>query len=1139
MPLIQNKGQNETTNPILQINLLGGLRLVYGAEPITQVNTGRLQALLAYVLLHRQNPQPRQQLAFQFWPDSSEKQAHTNLRKLLFQLRNALPDPDQFLHYDHLTVQWRPTAPYTLDVAEIQALLAHAPATNDPTSLTQIVQLYQGELLPGCFDEWLIPIRQQLQRAVMETLEQLISLSEHQREYRAGIRYAQRLLGLDPLHEGAYRRCMQLHALNGDRAAALSLYNTCATLLQQELGVEPDEETHAIYQRLLSWKGQTGSLPLPRSNSPLPRHMDKGEPHLRHDSVPPLPQNRVQLAEWLPFTKFQPPFTQRDLVARLHLLAQLNNAVINHRLTLISAPAGSGKTTLLTQLAAAYPVYQQAWLRLDQHDNQPTLFLVALIRALTTLSANFGSALLTWIATAEQFSTLTTANAIQPAIGLLINEVAQTIPTPFTLVLDDCQWLEHPAIFAGLDYLLMHMPVQMRLLIATRHDPPLALDRLRGQGELAEFRFDQLAFTAQEATTFLNGQPGLTLTTEELQLALMQAQGWPAGLRLLATALSTAQRQHEHLSSLVRFSQHGVSQAADLVMNTYLLNEVLNHQSVEVRSFLLQTALLAELTPALCRALTGRADAADLLVQLYHANLFVTQVAGWQRENNRTTVYRYHDLFADFLRQRLQIEMPDQVAALHQRAALAETGLDRKLAHFYAGGWWESAAQLLSDVGEQMVQQGLIDSLYEWLTQLPSTVLQASPQLLYLNGICQWQRQLWDAAQATLLQALQNFQTTENREGAGKAMVHLASCAMFTGNFGEAAQWIEQSLDLPINSTSQVQVRLARFWLGYNHPTPPWRQVEQDFADSLLITQQTLDRATLRTFAVLSGAAMILIPSGLVGLEKTITWAWQQTPPPDPFWQMVLSSLSAWHRWICGQPDVAQQEIERCLALGKTFAYTFHGALHDLCLLRVEILSARAEYAAAHALLAGQIQSAQTIPMLEPSLIAFYFLQCRLYWQQGALAEAQQVYQQAAQRYGERIMPTMRACLPVMRSLLALGNGHYAEAESELQQALALESGCLSATQLAQPHVLRAYLHCRWKGAQVGLSLFAPLLAEHAQNNTPGLLTFAGACVIPLLNLAVQHNLQTKFALRVLTMLGIDNGAMDLFLESDIPQRLV
>lgn len=246
----------------LHIRLLGDFQLVYADKVLTTVRKPRLQALLTYLLLHRQAPQLRQHIAFRFWPDSTEKQAHTNLRKLLFQLRNALPDPDQFLHQDHLTVQWRPTVHYTLDVVEIQEMLAYGQPPSDHTSLARIVQLYQGELMPGCFDEWLIPIRQQLQRTVLEALEQLVHLAEHQRDYQAGIRYAQRLLGLEPLHEAGYRRLMQLHLLNGDRVAALRLYHTCVALLQQELGVEPDEETQAVYQRTLKWKGQTGSLPM-------------------------------------------------------------------------------------------------------------------------------------------------------------------------------------------------------------------------------------------------------------------------------------------------------------------------------------------------------------------------------------------------------------------------------------------------------------------------------------------------------------------------------------------------------------------------------------------------------------------------------------------------------------------------------------------------------------------------------------------------------------------------------------------------------------------------------------------------------------------------------------------------------------
>ncbi len=241
----------------LHISLLGDFHLVHGTELLTSVNTPRLQALLAYLVIHRQAPQPRQHIAFQFWPDSSEKQAHTNLRKLLFQLRNALPEPDRFLTHDYRSIHWRPDAPYTLDVADLQATLARCITPDGKPlvharqdDLAQVVNRYQGELLPGCFDEWLLPLRQGLQRAVMVTIEQLTTLLEYQRAYRAGIDYARRLLALDPLEEKSYQRLMRLHVLDGDYPSALRVYQACAATLRRELDVAPDAETQALYERL-------------------------------------------------------------------------------------------------------------------------------------------------------------------------------------------------------------------------------------------------------------------------------------------------------------------------------------------------------------------------------------------------------------------------------------------------------------------------------------------------------------------------------------------------------------------------------------------------------------------------------------------------------------------------------------------------------------------------------------------------------------------------------------------------------------------------------------------------------------------------------------------------------------------------
>ena len=249
----------------LQICLLGNFQLLYANEVLTGVNTPRLQALLVYLLLHRQAPQSRQHIAFQFWPDSSESQARTNLRKLFFQLQRALPDAKRFLLADTQTLAWHPKALFTLDVAELQQHLAHLQqAPLDLAALRRVVELYQGELLPSCYDDWIVPLRQQLHQAVLNTIERLITLLENQRAYGTGIEYARRLLTFDPLEEKTYQRLMRLHALDGDYAGALRVYQDCVAVLQRELDVPPDPETQALYERLRQRDATLTAAPTPK-----------------------------------------------------------------------------------------------------------------------------------------------------------------------------------------------------------------------------------------------------------------------------------------------------------------------------------------------------------------------------------------------------------------------------------------------------------------------------------------------------------------------------------------------------------------------------------------------------------------------------------------------------------------------------------------------------------------------------------------------------------------------------------------------------------------------------------------------------------------------------------------------------------
>jgi DNA-binding SARP family transcriptional activator len=229
------------------VYLLGGFRLLYGGIPVTTVNTSRLQSLLAYLLLHYHSPQPRQTLAFLLWSNSTEAQAHTNLRTLVHRLRLALPDAGHFLHANTQTLQWWSNAPYTLDVADFDNAVSSA---HSATALRKAVDLYRGELLPGCYDDWISPERERLRRTFSEALERLMLLLEGVEDYATAIHYANRLLWHDPLHETTYRHLMLLHSLSGNRAEALRVYRTCVTILQRELAVEPSPVTCDLYERL-------------------------------------------------------------------------------------------------------------------------------------------------------------------------------------------------------------------------------------------------------------------------------------------------------------------------------------------------------------------------------------------------------------------------------------------------------------------------------------------------------------------------------------------------------------------------------------------------------------------------------------------------------------------------------------------------------------------------------------------------------------------------------------------------------------------------------------------------------------------------------------------------------------------------
>ncbi|NLF15337.1 MAG: tetratricopeptide repeat protein [Anaerolineaceae bacterium] len=298
---------------VLRVHLLGEFRLYHGDQSVTTLNTARLQSLLAYLVLHRGQRQPRYHLAFQFWPDSSESQAHTNLRHLLHLLRRALPDADDWLCVDGATLLWRAEVPCELDVVAFE----RAVAGGRPR---EAIDLYRGDLLPSCYDDWIVPERERLHQLLLQALEQVIREAEEGQDYRTAIAHAQRLLRIDPLREETHRHLIRLHALAGDRIGVVRAYDTCATVLRRELDIEPTAETRETYRCGLTMAARHSTTRLPS-----------------------MPTNAGPNNLPLSLTRF---------IGREREKGEVERLVATHRLLTLTGAGGVGKTRLAIAVAS-------------------------------------------------------------------------------------------------------------------------------------------------------------------------------------------------------------------------------------------------------------------------------------------------------------------------------------------------------------------------------------------------------------------------------------------------------------------------------------------------------------------------------------------------------------------------------------------------------------------------------------------------------------------------------------------------------------------------------------------------------------------------------------------------------------------
>jgi LuxR family maltose regulon positive regulatory protein len=417
-----------------------------------------------------------------------------------------------------------------------------------------------------------------------------------------------------------------------------------------------------------------------------------------------------RLDEQLLSTKFFVPSFSSALVPRPRLTRLLDEGS-GCPLTLVSAPAGFGKTTLLSAWVHArekdYP--RVAWVSLDEGDNDLLRFWNYVLTALDHVQPGRCRELVSYLHTQQ-------SPPVQSVLTALINRLAEQTEQ-VVLVLDDYHLITEQAIHRSLSYLLDHLPPQLRVILSSRGDPPLPLARMRACGQVLEVRTDQLRCTLEEARVFLHEVMGLTLADQELEEVEDHTEGWLVGLRLLGLSLQERTDPGAVLEEL-----HG----SQRYILDYLMEEVLRRLPPPVQTFLVRTCVLERLSASLCDAVLEQTGSQELLEFLEHANLFVVSLDRQRRW------YRYHALFAEALRYRLEHTQAELVPALHHRASVwyAEHGqITEAIAHAITAREWSWAADLLEQVHALIWSSHEHAIVRRLLEQLPVEVVRSRPRL--------------------------------------------------------------------------------------------------------------------------------------------------------------------------------------------------------------------------------------------------------------------------------------------------------------------------------------------------------------------------------------------------------------------------
>lgn len=413
-------------------------------------------------------------------------------------------------------------------------------------------------------------------------------------------------------------------------------------------------------------------------------------------------------ARMLMTNKLNPPTSRAAQVPRSDVVDKILGASAA-RLVLVRAPAGFGKTTVMSQCMKRMEGQGMitAWLTLDDADNDVSRFLWYLNASVSRLTEGGREPV-----SPQARAFTSTGDAALDIVARLSEH-----PSAFALFLDDFERVQDGAILGLIREIVENLPRRGQFIIGTRNLPELGLGRLRARGQLLEIDARQLRFTVEETTDFLVSRRRLALTQDDLTRIHDRTEGWVTALWLASLALEN----HDSPEAFIeRFS------GANQTISDYLAYDVLALQPQPVREFLLRTSILRHLNASLCQALLPDTAAEAMLSHLASSHIFLTPL------DNDENSYRYHSLFAEFLKAQLNAEHPQEIPALHRAASQWYEDRNRPVPaidHALEGGDYERALGLLRVHAASLLSQGRMRLLSKWFSSIPPQRLQPDEEL--------------------------------------------------------------------------------------------------------------------------------------------------------------------------------------------------------------------------------------------------------------------------------------------------------------------------------------------------------------------------------------------------------------------------